>query len=102
MRPNPFHKLTREEQLDEKKALQEINARVKAVAEIGKRILRSPDGQKYQEGLEKALKEIIKILFTTPANPDPMKDAYFLRITVNQLGQLYNLLELVKSDARKK
>lgn len=96
---NPFAPKTEKEIKDKEKVKKEIELRIKTIATIGQRILSSPDGISYKQELEKQRDSILKLMILT-VDPDPLKDAFFVRACLNKLSVVYALLESVERDAR--
>ena len=98
---NPFRKETEAEIKKREADKKAIEDKVRAVTEIGQKIIASPDGDKYRWELVKQRDEIIKLAIRT-VDPDPIRDAFFCRAVFNKLGVLYGLLESIESDAKRK
>jgi len=98
---NPFKPLTLEEVARDKREREEIQIRIRALSDLGKKVLSHPDFIKYKEELAKQRDEIVQIMIKT-ANPDPVQDAYFLRACLNKLSAYYELLALPQDDAGRK
>ena len=96
--PNPFRNISKEELLKREADKKLIADKIKVVAEIGNKLLASPDGIKYKQELEKQRDEIIKLAIRT-VDPDPIKDSFFTRACLNKLSVLYGLLESITKDA---
>jgi len=101
MLPNPFSRETPDEVKKREASKKAIEDKVKAVVEIGKKVLASPDCEKYKWELLHQRDEIIKLAIRT-VDPDPIKDAFFLRACMNKLGVLYGLLDSIEADAKRK
>lgn len=96
-----FRKKTEDEIKREQENKEEIRKRINLMSDNARALLASEQGFRYRESIDKGIRDTIKILYSTPANPDPIKDAYFLRNTTNKIGHLCELLEEIRHDAKK-
>ena len=101
MLPNPFSRETPDEVKKREASKKTIEEKIKAVTAIGQKILASPEGERYRWELAHQRDEIIKLAIRT-VDPDPIKDAFFLRACMNKLGVLYGLLDSIEADAKRK
>lgn len=97
---NPFRNLTQKEIDDRKKQEEEIKAKIKATTERGKRVVGSSDFQDYKKDLQKSILEILKLM-VGHSNPDPIKDAFFLRTCLAKIDALMMLTEAPERDAKR-
>ena len=97
---NPYAELTPQEIKKREQEKKDIETRIKAVAEIGRRCLDNPDFKKYKNEFEILRTKALKFM-TTYADPDPIKDAFLIRAWLNKLDILQLLLEMPSTDLKK-
>lgn len=99
--PNPFRNRTKEEiakMAEEKRAIDAMLANAK---ESATHILSSGRGAKYVRDLENTKDALVRYLIKN-VNPDPLKDAFFLRTSLAKLSGIMDLLDNMEADARGK
>jgi Mg/Co/Ni transporter MgtE len=99
---NPFEKPTEKELIDRKAKEEALKAISQEVIEAAQRLLDYADAKRYRELLEKMEADTYEYLTSYPANEDPIKDAYQVRVAINQLMILKTILRKADSDARRK
>ena len=96
---NPYMPLTEEQKNDKDISKKKIAELIKTTKENARSLLSSNDGIKYKTQLAENIVGITKLLFVGPVNPDPVKDGFYLRATINKLGVMYDLMEDIEHDA---
>ena len=97
---NPFRNPTTEEAEAKARQEKEIKDKIKVVTDKGRRVVSSSDFQDYKKDLQGATQDIIKLMINHP-NPDPVKDAFFLRTCLAKIGALMMLTEAPERDAKR-
>lgn len=98
---NPFRNPSRKEVIEQETERKRIDAKITSLAESARRCLDNEDFKRYREEFVKAEREINKMMIEN-VNPDPVKDAYFLRACLNKLSVIYQLTDMVEKDANRK
>lgn len=97
---NPYEPLSPKEILDKQKELKAIQTKTKEVAKLASECLSDPKFKKYSEEFEKFRNDVFEKL-QYPIDPDPIKDAHYLRACINTILVLNMLLEKPKADVKK-
>ena len=98
---SPFAAKSKTDIARDKKTKEEIDSKIKYLSDLGRKCLNNPDFIKYRDECIDQKDKIIKLMIVN-VNPDPIKDAYFLRACLNKLSALFEILELPKDDAGRK
>lgn len=99
-RRNSFVPLSAKEVLDKQNKLKAIQTRTKEVVKLASECLDDPKFKKYAEEFESVRRDVFELI-KTPIDPDPIRDAHYLRSCVNSIIFLDMFLEKVKADAKK-
>ncbi len=97
---NPYEPLTPQEIAKKEKEKKDIQAKIKSVAKLASECLADPKFIKYAEDFEVLRRDVFELV-KTPIDPDPIKDAHYLRSCINSIIFLDMLLEKPKADLKK-
>jgi len=95
-----FKAPTKEETEKRDRDLRALEAQTKRVAQLGAECLSDTKFKKYLAEVS-ALRDRYISAMKEFANPDPVKDAFFLRTCLSKIDVFDMLLDLVKKDIRK-
>lgn len=97
---NPYAPLSQQEILDKQKELKAIQAKTKEVAKLASECLADPKFKKYAEDYEQLRKDAFELM-KQPIDPDPIKDAHYLRACINSILIFDLLLKSPQQDLKK-
>ena len=100
MQRNPYKSLTDRERVRKDLEKKHLEKKIKDIASLGKKILSTKDYIRYKKMVEDIIFEAIKMMIKN-VNPDPIKDGFFLRCTLNKLDAFLMLVDLPEMDAKK-
>jgi len=98
---NYFREPTKEEKDKKQAELKSIQDNIKRVAKLGRDCLDDAKFKKYKDEYI-ILREKLLSLMKTYADPDPIKDAFFLRACISKIDVFDTMIESIKKDAKKK
>jgi hypothetical protein len=97
---NLYEPLSKEEQLKKERFKKEIAERQEAIIRQAAECLADPKFKKYQEEFEAFKRDVFNKL-DTPIDPDPIRDAHYLRSCINTIIVLDKLLTAPAKDKRR-
>ena len=97
---NPYEPLSKEEIAKREKDKKALEKKIKDIAELGAKCLAHEDFQKYRAELQVTKDEIIRLMIKN-VDPDPIKDAFFLRACLNKLDALFMIEDMIQKDTRR-
>jgi len=97
---NPYEPIEPAEQLAIDNKKKEINARIEAVSKLASECLADAKFQKYREEFELLRVDVFNKM-QEPLDPDPVRDAHYLRACINTILILDKLLKKPEKDLRK-
>ena len=98
---NPYSPLSKQEIKEKEQERKNIEAKIKATAEIGSACLSDAKFQKYREEFYKLKDKALKFM-ANYSDPDPIKDAFLLRAWINKLDVLQMLIDMVEKDTKRR
>ncbi len=99
---NAYVEPTAEDILKKENEKKEIQARIETVSKLASECLDDPKFKLYRETYEAMRDEIFAMIERPGAfDPDPIKDAYYLRSCINSIVFLGKLLKMPKEDIKK-
>lgn len=96
---NPYEPLSEEEKVRIEAEKKELSERTKAVIKLASECLGDEKFKKYREELEKLKSDTFRHL-KDPIDPDPIKDAHYLRACINTIIVLDMLLNAPGKDIK--
>lgn len=95
LKRNPYEPETKEQ----KQVKADISKQIQVVAKLASECLDDPKFKKYKDEFEKMRSNIFAQL-SQPIDPDPIKDAHYLRACINTLLILDQMLLKPRKDIR--
>jgi len=97
---NPYEPIEPAEQLAIDSKKKEISAQIEAVSKLASECLADAKFLKYRTEFERMRSDVFNKL-DQPIDPDPIRDAHYLRTCINTILILDKLLEKPEKDLRK-
>ena len=95
-----FQEPTKEELEKRKKEHEDIEKRIKVIAKLGNECLSENKFQKYKTEFEKCKEKLLDFMIAY-ADPEPIKDAFFLRSALGQMKILKMFIDMINKDVRR-
>lgn len=83
-----------------KEDTKKIDKQIAELTDMARKILDMPEMVRYREKLNKTYRAVLKLI-DEKVNDDPVKDAFFMRVTLAKVNTLANILGDIEDDVKK-
>lgn len=97
---NPYRPMTDVERQKAEKERQELKKKLDEIKGIGQKLLAHEDFKRYRQLFTEVQEDILRQMYEH-ADPDPVKDAFFLRAMLNQLLPFKQLISMAEADSKR-